>query len=73
MKSENATIAPENRTVIDNIKEAELDPMPDGLSQLSVAKSFGRGKNRNLQEEEEAEEEPEEIETQNMLDKNKFS
>jgi hypothetical protein len=48
MKSENATIAPENRTVIDNIKEAELDPMPDGLSQLSVAKSFGRGKNRNL-------------------------
>jgi hypothetical protein len=32
MKSENATIAPDNKTVIENIREAELDPIPDGLS-----------------------------------------
>lgn len=32
MKSENATIAPDNKTVIDNIKEVEIDPIPDGLS-----------------------------------------
>jgi hypothetical protein len=32
MKSENATIAPDNKTVIDNFKEVELDPLPDGLS-----------------------------------------
>jgi len=51
MKSENATIAPDNKTVIDNIKEADIDlidPIPDGLSQLSVAKSFGRNANQRL-------------------------
>ena len=48
MKSENATIAPDNITVIENIKEAELDPVPDGLSQLSVAKSFGRNAKQRL-------------------------
>jgi hypothetical protein len=48
MKSENATIAPDNITVIENIKEAELDPVPDGLSQLSVPKSFGRNAKQRL-------------------------
>lgn len=42
MKSEFATVPPENMSFIYNIKDGEIEPMQDGLSQLSVAKSFGR-------------------------------
>ena len=48
MKSELATIAPDNRTVIDDIKDIEINQIPDGLSQLSVARSFGKKNNRDL-------------------------